>query len=228
MSKIALMKDWDCIHTGQTSFDYLMFRILPTVPSVSRMCEKDTELGGYPIIKGVCTIIFFIHCILVNTHLATRLRQFGNDVSGSQALPRSIEIRSKSIWKFRGKWQSMGSKRHSISTFRLRGTYSMTYSKYSFLPFGMGGRQCLGRQFAVIVMVSLVSSVLKNLNVERTTNTIQGICHIVVWQNFIWIAKDIPASYGITMAPSKEIYLKFTKRVWRKCGHSMLTRGVEL
>ncbi len=98
----------------------------------------------------------------------------------------------------------------------------LTHIKYSFLPFGMGSRQCLGRQFAVIVMISLVSSVLKNLDVERTSNTIQGItltCSVM--EHFIWIAKDIPASYGITMAPSKEIYLKFTKRIWRKIANEI-------
>ncbi len=69
--------------------------------------------------------------------------------------------------------------------------------KYSFLPFGIGQRQCIGRAFATLEMLIVVSSVLKNLDIEQTPRT----------------AKDVTEVYGVTLAPSTEIYLKFTKRL---------------
>lgn len=56
----------------------------------------------------------------------------------------------------------------------------LTIFKYSYLPFGMGQRQCIGRSFAILELLIVVGSVLKNLNVEQTPITIKSIAFKIV------------------------------------------------
>lgn len=80
----------------------------------------------------------------------------------------------------------------------------MTDIKYSFLPFGFGQRQCIGRQFAIIVMVSMVASVLKNLNIEHTLKTIKGILMRNLIQTFFLKRKIFRQTMESQWHPAKK------------------------